>query len=281
MKYLSLFSGIGGFELGIGNKGECVGYSEIDENAIKIYEKHFKHKNIGDVTKVVAGELPDFDLLVGGFPCPTFSIAGKRAGLADERGQLIFDVARILKAKKPRHFILENVRGLLNHRKGETFKEILELLGDAGYELQWFLLDSQNFGVAQQRKRIYIIGNLRGVTTRKVLSFRQGDRRDDTSQSKVGERGLCLTTRSGQRQDPTAETFIGYCLTTKERGVGQIWNETHIARVDPVGKGKDARFPRRVDRIRDKALGNAVTVNVIREIMKSLIFNYKELDNKK
>jgi len=271
MKYLSLFSGIGGFELGIGNRGECVGYSEIDENAIKIYEKHFKHKNFGDIKSISASELPDFDMLVGGFPCPTFSIAGKRAGFSDPRGELIFDVARILRDKKPGYFVLENVRGLLNHRKGESFKEILDLLGDAGYDIQWFLLDSQNFGVAQQRKRVYIIGHLRDGNSRKILDFGKGHRRDDSPEPEMGQRGLCLTTRSGQRQDPTAETIVGYCLTTKERGVGQIWNETHIAGIDASGKGKDARFPRKMDRIRDKALGNAVTVNVIEAIMKRII----------
>lgn len=286
MKYLSLFSGIGGFELGIQqaykeeiyNKYEepvfflepnCVGYSEIDPDAIRIYERHFNHKNFGDITKIK--DLPDFELLVGGFPCPTFSIAGKRAGFADSRGELIFDVIRILKAKKPKHFILENVRGLLNHSKGETFKVILDELGDCGYELQWFLLDSQDFGVAQQRKRVYIIGNLRGECPRKILCIGQGTSGDDSSKPEMGTRGLCLTTRTGARQDPTAETFIGYCLNTKARGVGQIWNETHVARIDPTGERKNARFSRRMDRIRGKVLGNAVTVNVVREIFKKLI----------
>lgn len=110
MRYFSLFSGIGGFELGIGDKGRCVGYSEIDKNAIRIYERHFKHKNYGDITHIVPSELPDFELLVGGFPCPTFSIAGKRAGFSDRRGELIFDVVRILKAKRPKYIILEDER---------------------------------------------------------------------------------------------------------------------------------------------------------------------------
>src|SRR3990167_8350670 len=133
MKYLSLFSGIGGFELGIkqanerlqrirssrpthggGNEGlrdggkiptletpSCIGYSEIDKYAIQIYEKHFNHKNYGDITQINATELPDFDLVVGGFPCQAFSIAGKRGGFDDTRGTLFFDIARILKEKRP------------------------------------------------------------------------------------------------------------------------------------------------------------------------------------
>ena len=100
MKYLSLFSGIGGFELGIGDKAECIGFSEIDKYAIQIYLKHFPtHKNYGDITKIDPATLPDFDLICGGFPCQSFSIAGKRGGFNDTRGTLFFDIARILKVK--------------------------------------------------------------------------------------------------------------------------------------------------------------------------------------
>jgi hypothetical protein len=95
----------------------CVGYSEIDKYASKVYERHYNHKNYGDATKINAKELPDFDLLVGGFPCQAFSVAGKRAGFNDTRGTLFFDIARILKEKKPRHLVLENVKGLLTHDK--------------------------------------------------------------------------------------------------------------------------------------------------------------------
>ncbi len=178
MKYFSLFSGIGGFEAGIhkalaGKKTHCVGYSEIDPYAIKIYTTHFaKHKNFGDITKINEKELPDFDLLVGGFPCQSFSIAGKRRGFADPRGQMFYHIERILRAKKPSRFILENVKGLLNHDDGRTFKVIVAALAALGYRVQWLVLNSKNHGVAQHRERVLIIGHHRSITQPKI--FPQG-----------------------------------------------------------------------------------------------------------
>jgi DNA (cytosine-5)-methyltransferase 1 len=128
VRVFSTFSGIGGFEKGItaaiGEKAEFIAYSEIDKYAIKVYEHQFKGvPNYGDITKINAKELPDFDLLVGGFPCQAFSVAGKRAGFNDTRGTLFFDIARILKEKRPRHLVLENVKGLLSHEQGKTFTD--------------------------------------------------------------------------------------------------------------------------------------------------------------
>ena len=169
MKYLSLFSGIGGFELGIGEEHECIGYSEIDKYAIQVYNKHFNHKNYGDITTIIASELPDFDLLVGGFPCQAFSIAGKRRGFDEARGTLFFDIARILADKKPRHFILENVKGLLSHDGGATFTTIIRILSSMGYFVEWQVLNAKNFGVPQNRERVFIVGHLGGQPTRKVF----------------------------------------------------------------------------------------------------------------
>jgi len=188
MKYFSMFSGIGGFELGIKQaydnrellqgkiskdipknsaniKGRqtrfaCIGYSEIDKYAIQIYEKHFNHKNYGDATKLITTDLPDFDLLVGGFPCQSFSIAGKRKGFNDTRGTLFFEIARVLRDKKPRYFLLENVKGLLSHDGGKTFETILGVLTEIGYQLEWQVLNSKNFGVPQNRERVFIVGYL-------------------------------------------------------------------------------------------------------------------------
>ena len=177
MKVFSMFSGIGGFELGIKNtipNAEFVGYSEIDKYATQIYERNFKGvKNYGDATKINERELPDFDLLVGGFPCQAFSIAGKRLGFRETRGTLFFDIARILNHKKPKHFILENVRGLFSHDSGRTFQTILRVLSDIGYMVQWELLNSKNFGVPQNRERIYLVGHLRGRGREKVFPIGQ------------------------------------------------------------------------------------------------------------
>ena len=238
MKVFSTFSGIGGFEIGIQNayirclqqsdteteqgsdnakdklfkwqQPDCIGFSEIDRYAIKVYEKQFggtnesarnksrgeqpreerQHersdvhaesigkptynngqppRNYGDITKINAEELPDFDCLVGGFPCQAFSIAGKRKGFEDTRGTLFFDLARILRAKQPRLFVFENVKGLLSHDSGRTFKTIIQTIDELGYDCQWQVLNSKNFGVPQNRERIYIVGHLRGTSRPEVF----------------------------------------------------------------------------------------------------------------
>ncbi len=197
MKYFSMFSGIGGFEYGIEQAEEnsrdverqtsrgnlssgrdssssempewglqypmCVGYSEIDKYALAIYKAHYpNHTNYGDANEIDTDTLPSFDLLVGGFPCQSFSIAGKRRGFEDTRGTLFFEIARLLSEKRPRYFILENVKGLLSHDKGETFETMLRILTDIGYEYQWQVLNSKDFGVPQNRERVFIIGHIRG-----------------------------------------------------------------------------------------------------------------------
>ena len=185
MKYLSLFSGIGGFEYGIQNskyKDEliCIGYSEIDKYANSIYRKQFPskmvkgictHTPLGDVTKIRTSDLQDFELLVGGFPCQAFSNAGLRRGFDDTRGTLFFEIARILKDKRPRYFLLENVKGLLYHQKGETFKRILEVFAELGYYVKWEVLNSKNYGVPQSRERVYIKGYFGEECGGEVLSF--------------------------------------------------------------------------------------------------------------
>jgi len=113
----------------------------------------------GDITKVNVREIPDHDLLVGGFPCQAFSIAGNRAGFEDTRGSLFFEIARILADKRPRCVLLENVKGLLSHDSGKTFQTILKVLSDIGYRIEWQVLNSKNFGVPQNRERVFIIGH--------------------------------------------------------------------------------------------------------------------------
>jgi len=167
-----MFSGIGGFDLALNRQGhECIGYSEINKYSIEIYKKNFGEevKNYGDATKIKADELPDFDMLCGGFPCQAFSIAGKRRGFEDTRGTLFFDVARIIKAKRPSYVLLENVKGLLNHDKGETFRVIIQTLSELGYDVQWMVLNSKFFGVPQNRERVFIIGSLGGTSRPEIL----------------------------------------------------------------------------------------------------------------
>ena len=173
IKFIDLFAGIGGirkgFELAcsdLGIKTECVFTSEIKPYAVEVLKQNHPNETVrGDITKIETAEIPDFDFLLGGFPCQAFSAAGKRLGFEDTRGTLFFEVERILRDKKPKGFILENVEGLVNHDKqnikdkiGKTLSTILEHLTTLGYKVNWRVLNAKNFGVPQDRKRIYITG---------------------------------------------------------------------------------------------------------------------------
>ena len=159
--FIDLFAGIGGFRLAFQNLGgKCVFSSEIDPYAQKTYERNFGELPQGDITKINEKDVPEHDILTGGFPCQAFSIAGRKGGFDDTRGTLFFDVARIIKEKQPKAFFLENVKGLISHNKGKTLEVILNTLRD---DLGYFVPDPQimnakNFGVPQNRERIFIVG---------------------------------------------------------------------------------------------------------------------------
>jgi DNA (cytosine-5)-methyltransferase 1 len=152
----------------------CVFYSEIDKYAVQTYNKNFKenHKPT-DITNIRAEDIPDFDILCGGFPCQAFSIAGKRRGFQDTRGTLFFEIARIIKTKRPKIVFLENVKGLLNHENGKTFSIIIQTISELGYNVQWMVLNSKFFGVPQNRERVFIIGSLREEPRPEILPFRK------------------------------------------------------------------------------------------------------------
>lgn len=181
MKYFSMFSGIGGFELGLENSKhdfENVGYCEIDKYAESIYRRHFpNHVGFGDATELETDEIDDFELLVGGFPCQAFSLSGKRQGFNDTRGTLFFEIARVLKDKRPRYFLLENVKGLLSHDRGRTFKRMLGVLSELGYHAEWQNYNSKDYGTAQNRERIYLKGYFGREGGREILSRRRSDRK--------------------------------------------------------------------------------------------------------
>ena len=166
IRYFSTFTGVGGFEIGIQEAipgAICVGMSEIDTHASNVLRYKFKGvKNYGDITKIKPEELPDFDILCGGFPCQSFSIAGKRMGFKDTRGTLFYELARIAKCKQPEILFFENVKGLLSHEEGRTITTILKTLDELGYDAEWQVLNSKHFGVPQNRERIIIVGHLRG-----------------------------------------------------------------------------------------------------------------------
>ena len=181
IRFFDMFAGIGGFRAGLERAGgfACIGHCEIDKHAEKAYRAihNMKESEVyyEDARKIDTETMPDFDLLCAGFPCQSFSIAGKRRGFEDARGTLFFDIARVLKAKQPAFFILENVPGLLSHDEGRTFTTILNTLSELGYGVQWQVLNSKNFGVPQSRKRVYIIGHLDPECAEKILPLPGAD----------------------------------------------------------------------------------------------------------
>jgi DNA (cytosine-5)-methyltransferase 1 len=158
--FIDLFAGIGGIRLGFESVGgRCVFSSEFDEDACKTYEANFGEHPSGDITKIDAADIPDFDILLGGFPCQAFSIIGKKEGFANETcGTLFFDIERILKEKRPKAFMLENVRNLVAHDNGNTFRVIKEHLEALGYTVHAKVLNALDYGVPQKRERIIIVG---------------------------------------------------------------------------------------------------------------------------
>ena len=166
VKFIDLFAGLGGTRIGFENackkqglKSVCVFTSEIKESAINTYKTNFKESKIyGDITQIEVTEIPDFDYLLGGFPCQPFSSAGKRQGFFDTRGTLFFNIEKILKEKNPIGFLLENVEGLANHNSGKTLQVIINNLENLGYNVTYKIIDSSLHGVAQKRRRTYIVG---------------------------------------------------------------------------------------------------------------------------
>ena len=329
LQYFSLFSGIGGFELGIqraysnrnirkpentirsskeniqpqgnipnpissnGDGGRvcpcCIGFSEIDKYATQVYKAHFNHKEYGDVSTINWSDTENFDLLVGGFPCQAFSIAGKRQGFGDTRGTLFFEIARCLKEKQPRLLLLENVKGLLSHNKGQTFGVILNTLDELGYDLQWQVLNSKNFGVPQNRERVFIVGHLRGTSRPEVFPFQQTN--EIYSGNYNGKITKCLDSnyhkgwldhgqrtmiKYGTNQDQKISRSISQSLNSGHYNQPKTMDGCRIRRLTPTECERLQGFPDGwtegiSDTQRYKCLGNAVTVNVIEAIMINLL----------
>ncbi|MDQ1301118.1 MAG: (cytosine-5)-methyltransferase 1 [Chloroflexota bacterium] len=165
MKFIDLFCGIGGFRFAIEAAGrkrgveiECVFSSDINKECQKAYFANFGETPHGDITKIAAAEIPDHDILLAGFPCQPFSIIGQMKGFEDTRGTLFFDIARILEVKRPRAFVLENVKLLKGHNQGQTLRRIRETLTELGYHHEYRILNALDFGLPQKRERIWIVG---------------------------------------------------------------------------------------------------------------------------
>ena len=199
--FVDWFSGIGGFRIGAENNGlKCVASCDHDKHARQTYAKNFGHEpEFSDARDVVASEVPDHDLFTGGFPCQSFSTAGKKLGFQDSRGTLFFEICRVLEAKHPNYFLLENVKGLLqapmldeSHKPipetaGWVFYRMLESLGHLGYSVQWQVLDCRHW-VAQHRERVYIIGNSGAVPVPQVFPLFDASR--EMARSQGGPRNI-------------------------------------------------------------------------------------------
>ena len=311
LSILELFGGIGGFSYGvervIGKENyKIVGYYDINEYATAVFNYNFDTKfEPIDIKEVRNNEIPKHNLLCAGFPCQAFSIAGKRRGFKDTRGTLFFEIARILEAKKPAYFILENVRGLLSVEKGKTFKVILEILEELGYEYQWMVLNSRFFGVPQNRERVFIIGNLRKYCRPEILPFKYS-RYQAKEKLKIANHRLIV--HSLQPRSPNRPSLqysrggsgylsrtdeITYCLNTKASQAIEINGK--FRKLTPIECERLQGFPDNwtkygyfvsEDRVREisdtqryKMLGNAVTTTVISSITNQLVHSTSIINN--
>jgi DNA (cytosine-5)-methyltransferase 1 len=186
LKCVSLFSGIGGFDLAMTNLGhEIVGACEIDGPARTIYARHFpKVKLWQDATKLDPKDLPGHDILMGGFPCQAFSVAGKRLGFQECRGTLFYEIIRVVKETRPSIVFLENVMGLLNHNNARTIIQIISSLDEVGYDVEWQVTNSK-YHVPQNRERIFIVGHLRGSGSRKIFPITDINGQDNVKQQET------------------------------------------------------------------------------------------------
>lgn len=192
MKFLDLFAGIGGFRLGMESAGhKCIGFCEIDKFARESYKVIHNTKGeieLHDITAVsdesIRG-IGSVDVICGGFPCQAFSIVGHRRGFEDTRGTLFFEICRFASVLKPKYLFLENFRGLLNHDGGATFETIIRTLDELGYDVEWQVLNSKNFGVPQNRERVFIIGHLREERTRNVFPISGESEQSDHQPPKI------------------------------------------------------------------------------------------------
>jgi DNA (cytosine-5)-methyltransferase 1 len=305
LKFIDLFAGIGGIRLGFQEFfGECVFSSEWDKYAQKTYEANFKHKPSGDITQINPNEIPNFDILLAGFPCQPFSIAGLKKGFEDEkgRGNVFFDIVRILKFHRPKIFFLENVKNLKTHDKGNTIKVIYNELESLGYHVTDKVLNSMEFGnIPQNRERIYIVGYLdkssfdkfvfpnKVALTKSIHDCLENKEVDDryyyNEKAIYGELKNSITKQDTVyqwRRKYVRENKNNVCPTlTANMGMGGhnvplVLNGKGIRKLTPrecanfQGFPKDYKLPSIADSHLYKQFGNSVSVSVIRRIAEQI-----------
>lgn len=287
MKFIDLFAGIGGFRFGMESAGhECVAFCEIDKFARASYkaihntEGEIELHDATGVTKKEIKAIGQVDVICAGFPCQPFSAAGARRGFEDTNGTLFFEIARFASILKPKYIFLENVKGLLNHDKGYTFETIIGSLDELGYDVEWQVLNSKDFGVPQNRERVYIVGHLRGTSGREVFPIIRT--RSDKSIIQLGNikktESFGGNPQCGRVYSPAG---LAPCLNTMQGGQREpkILIDGKVRKLTPRECWRLQGFP---DWAFDKAqevnsnsqlykqAGNSVTVNVIKEIARYL-----------
>ena len=302
MKFIDLFAGIGGLRLGFEKAGgECVFSSEIDKYAKITYELNFREKPAGDIRQIKSKDIPKHDILLAGFPCQPFSVAGERKGLKDVRGNLFYEIIRILEDCKPKAFLLENVKGLTSLNKGKTFELIHKKLEGSGYKVYSKVLNTMDYGnIPQTRERVYIVGFLNDykfsfpekMTLRKtvqdiILSGKQDKKyyynrfdifkvlqKDITKKDTVYQWRRSYVRENKNKVCPTLMAHMG----TGGHNVPLIKDEHGIRKLTPIECAKFQGFPdsfKLPNNISDchlyKQLGNSVSVPVVKRIAKKII----------
>ena len=287
MEFLDLFAGIGGFRFGMESAGhECVGFCEIDKFARASYkaihntEGEIELHDATGITKKEIKAIGQVDVICAGFPCQPFSAAGARRGFEDTNGTLFFEIARFASILKPKYLFLENVKGLISHDKGYTFETIIGSLDELGYDVEWQVLNSKDFGVPQNRERVFIIGHLRGTSGRQVFPI--FETRTDKSIIQLGNikktESFGGNPQCGRVYSPAG---LAPCLNTMQGGQREpkIFIDGKVRKLTPKECWRLQGFP---DWAFDKAqevnsnsqlykqAGNSVTINVIATIAKEL-----------
>ena len=223
LKFMDFCAGIGGGRIGLENLGmECVGFSEIDRFSIKTYREIFgqEEKNHGNLMKIKPGVLPEFDLMIAGFPCQPFSVVGPRTGMKDDRGLIIFGLINIMRARNIKYFILENVKGLSSHAGGESLRVILKELEGAGYKVFWRLMNSLHYGVPQRRERLYFVGIRKDLVKKNTqLAFQKEVETPSLEKYLVDTNGTLFDEKL-----KTYKTFLNYLNNKYNKGKFDINN---------------------------------------------------------
>jgi len=260
----------------------CVWSNEWDKYAGQIYKKRFPNTPFyeGDIRKINAKDIPDHDLLVAGFPCQSFSVAGKRKGFNETRGNLFFEIVRIAKEKRPRLLLLENVKGLLSHDKGETFRIILTTLDAIGYNAEWEVINSKNFGVPQNRERVFIIGHLRGKSEPKIFPIGQSQESNTKTSNEINKIKNVNPSKKGQSGNVYSINGISPTLNANGGGLGAKTGLSKIGerirKLTPIECERLQSFPDNwteglSDTQRYKCMGNAVTTKVVQVIGEKIL----------